>query len=121
MPLFESGSMMDRLEAMHRDSRGAGSRYPHLTVAPTGRLAVLWAELRESRIVPVASVSDNGGQSWSESIVLDGSLRGDVDRVSGSFDGAGNTLSAIYLTFPGPSSLRVPGGLGLKAAEVRVP
>ena len=121
MALFERGSMMDRLEQMHRDSRGAGSRYPHLTAAPTGRLAVLWTELRESRIVPVASVSDNGGQSWSESIVLDGSLHGDVDRVSGSFDGAGNTLRAIYLTFPGPSSLRVPGGLGLKAAEVRVP
>jgi hypothetical protein len=121
MPLIQSGSTMDWLELRHRESRGTGSRYAHLTVAATGRLAILWTELRESRIVPVASISNDGGQSWSESIALDGAVGGDADHVRGSFDRAGNTLRAIYLTFPGQSSLRVPEGLGLKAAEVRLP
>jgi len=43
---------------------------------------------------------------------------------SGVFEGIrayATDRGGMYLTFPGQSSLRVPGGLGLKAAEVRVP
>jgi len=114
-------SGMRALEELHRKGRGTELRYPHLVAAPTGRLAVLWTELRGRNIAPVASISDDGGRTWSAAIALDPSHRGDADRVRGSFRADGKALQAIYLTWPGESSLRADDGLGLKVAEVLLP
>lgn len=112
---------IERMEELHREGRGTGLRYPHLTAARTGRLAVSWTELREERIVPVASFSDDGGSSWSGTVVLDGSPEGDAERVRTGFGADGKTLQAIYLTWPGESSIRSKAGLGVKASEVLLP
>jgi len=114
-------SVMQALEDLHRKGRGTELRYPHLVVAPTGRFAVFWTELRGLSIVPVASISDDGGIEWSAAIALDSSHQGDTDRVRGSFSADGKALQAIYLTWPGESSLRADDGLGLKVAEVLLP
>ena len=86
---------MDRLEMIHREARGSELRYPHLAVAESGRLAIFWTELRDERIVPVASVSSDGGLSWSRTLVLDATHRGDSDRVRGGFDRAAISWPSI--------------------------
>src|SRR5262249_25493478 len=114
--LNTSGGMAP-LEMMHREARGTDLRHPHLAAAASDRLAIFWTELRDERIVPVASVSIDGGSSWSRPLVLDATHRGDSDRVRGGFD-RGSNLVAVYLTWPGRTSLRTTTGIGLKAAEV---
>jgi hypothetical protein len=114
-------SGMRALEEQHRKGRGTELRYPHLVAAAAGRLAVLWTELREGKIVPVTSISDDGGRTWSAAVALDESHPGDTDRVRGSFSADGKVLQAIYLTWPGESSLRSDDGLGLKVAEMLLP
>jgi len=74
---------------------GSELRYPHLAVAESGRLAIFWTELRDERIVPVASVSSDGGLSWSRTLVLDATHRGDSDRVRGGFDRAAISWPSI--------------------------
>lgn len=116
LPPLTSGGM-GGLEMIHREARGTDLRYPHLAAAASGRLAIFWSELRDERIVPVASVSNDGGASWSRTIVLEGSRGGDSDRVRGALDPDGN-LRAVYRMWPGRISLQAPGGVGLKASEI---
>jgi hypothetical protein len=112
---------MQRLEELHLEGRGTELRYPQLVAAPGGRLGVLWTELRNEKIVPVASISDDDGKTWSATIVLEPSHDGDTDRVRGTFSDDGKTLRAIYLVWPGRSSLRAKDGLRVKTAEVVLP
>lgn len=116
-----AGGGMAHMELLHREARGTEFRFPQLVVAPTGRLAILWTELRDGRLVPVASISDDRGRSWSAAIVLDRSHAGDTDRVRGAFDRNGTALRAIYVTWPGRTTLVVPTGLRLKVSEVLLP
>jgi hypothetical protein len=121
-PLAQAGkSGMQALEDLHRKGRGTGLRYPHLATAASGRIAALWTELRERRIVPVASVSDDDGRTWSAAIALDASERGDAERVRGSLSADGKVLQAICLVWPGESALRSNDGLGLAVAEIVFP
>jgi hypothetical protein len=76
---------MAGLEMVHREARGTDLRYPHLAVAASGRLAIFWSELRAGRTVPVASVSNDGGASWSRPVVFEAAGGGDSDRVRGAF------------------------------------
>jgi hypothetical protein len=108
---------MHALEMVSREARGTELRYPHLAVAATGRLAIFWSELRDERIVPVASLSNDGGASWSRPVVLERTGRNDTDGVRGAFDPDGN-IRAVYRLWPGRISLMVPGGIGLKASEL---
>jgi hypothetical protein len=117
MPPLNASNVMGALEMAHREARGTDFRYPHLAVAANGRLAIFWSELRDKRIVPVASVSNDGGASWSRTVVLEGSRGGDSDRVRGAFDPDGN-IRAVYRMWPGRISLLAPNGVGLKASEI---
>jgi hypothetical protein len=111
-------SSMQALEELHRKGRGTELRHPHLSRAPTGSLAVLWTELRDEKIVPVASLSDDGGRTWSAAVPLDSSPDGDADRVRGSFSADGKILQAIYLAWPGRSVLVSKKPLGVEVAEI---
>jgi len=86
-------------------------------VAASGRLAIFWSELRATRIVPVASVSNDGGASWSRTVVFEAAGGGDTDRVRGAFDPAGN-VQAVYHTWPGQTALLAPNGVGLRASGI---
>jgi len=108
---------MHALEMVAREARGTEFRYPHLAVAATGRLAIFWSELRDERIVPVASLSNDGGASWSRPVVIERTGRSDTDGVRGAFDSDGN-IRAVYRLWPRRISLMVPGGIGLKASEL---
>ena len=108
---------MQALEIVSREARGPELRYPHLAVAATGRLAIFWSELRDERIAPVASLSNDGGASWSRPVMLERTGRNDTDGVRGAFDPDGN-IRAVYRLWPGRISLMVPGGIGLKASEL---
>ena len=112
-----SANVMGALEMVHREARGTDFRHPHLAVAPSGRLAIFWSELRAGRIVPVASVSKDGGASWSQTVVFEAAGSGDSDRVRGGFDPDGN-IQAVYHAWPGQTALRAPNGVGLKASEM---
>ena len=61
MPPLNASAVMAGLEMVHREARGTDFRYPQLALAASGRLAIFWSELRTGRIVPVASVSNDGG------------------------------------------------------------
>jgi len=115
--ILNTSGGMEHWEMIHREARGTDLRRPHLAAAASGRLAIFWTELRDEQIVPVASVSIDGGSSWSRPLVLDATHRGDSDRVRGGFDSGGN-LVAVYLAWPGQTSLRAAAGMRLKAAEV---
>src|SRR5262249_36675514 len=52
-------------------------RAPFKTVAKNGRLAMFWSELRDQRIVPGASVSNDGGARWSRTVVFEAGGDGD--------------------------------------------
>jgi len=112
-----SANVMGALEMVHREARGTDFRHPHLAVAPSGRLAIFWSELRAGRIVPVASVSNDGGASWSRTVVFEAAGGGDSDRVRGAFDPVGN-VQAVYHAWPGQTALRAPNGVGLRASEM---
>jgi hypothetical protein len=111
-----SGGMAE-LEMVHREARGTDLRFPHLAVAASGRLAIFWSELRAGRIVPVVSLSNDGGASWSRAVVFEVAGGGDSDGVRGAFDPVGN-IQAVYRTWPGQTALRIPNGVGLKASEI---
>jgi hypothetical protein len=64
----------------------------------------------------VASVSNDGGASWSRIVVLEGPRGGDSDSVRGTFDEDGN-IRAVYLIWPGKTTLLAPNNVGLKASE----
>jgi len=115
-PLNASGGMAG-LEMVHRESRGTDLRYPHLAVTASGRLAIFWSELRGGRIVPVASVSNDGGAAWSRTVMFEAAGGGDSDHVSGAFDPVGN-VQAVYRTWPGQTALQTPNGVGLSASEI---
>ncbi len=117
MPPLNASNVMGALEMAHREARGTDHRYPQLAVAASGRLAIFWSELRDQRIVPVASLSNNGGASWSRPVVFEAAGGGDSDRVRGAFDPVGN-VQAVYRTWPGQTALRAPNGVGLKASEI---
>ena len=110
------GGGMSALEMVHREGRGTDLRQPQLASAASGRLAIFWSELRDGRIEPVASVSNDGGASWSRIVVLEGPRGGDSDSVRGTFDEVGN-IRAVYLTWPGKTTLLAPNNVGLKASE----
>jgi hypothetical protein len=110
------GGGMHVLEMVHRERRGTDLRQPQLASAASGRLAIFWSELRDGRIQPVASVSNDGGASWSRIVVLEGPRGGDSETVRGTFDEDGN-LRAVYLTWPGKTTLLAPNNVGLKASE----
>ena len=116
MPPLNASNVMEGLEMTHREARGTDFRFPHLAAAASGRLAIFWSELRDGRIGPVASVSNDGGANWSRTVVLEGSPGGDSERVRGAFDRDGN-IRAVYQTWPGQTTLRAPNGVGLKASE----
>jgi hypothetical protein len=115
--LLNTSGGIHLMEMYHREGRGTDLRYPHLAVAPSGRLAIFWSELRDGRIVPVASLSNDAGAKWSRTLVFHAAYRGDRDHVRGGFDRAGN-LVAAYLAWPGQNSLRIPDGVRLEAAEL---
>jgi hypothetical protein len=117
MPPLNGSNVMGALEMIDREARGTDLRYPHLAVAASGRLAIFWSELRDQRIVPVARLSNDGGASWSRTVVFEATGGGDSDRVRGAFDPVGN-VQAVYQTWPGQTALRVPNGVGLKASEI---
>jgi len=117
MPPLNASNVMGALGMVHREARGTDFRFPHLAVAASGRLAIFWSELRATRIVPVASVSNDGGASWSRTVVFEAAGGGDTDRVQGAFDPAGN-VQAVYHTWPGQTALLAPNGVGLRASEI---
>ena len=117
MPPLNASNVMGALGMVHREARGTDFRFPHLAVAASGRLAILWTELRAGRIVPVASLSNDGGVSWSRTIVFETAGGGDTDRVRGAFDPIGN-VQAVYHTWPGQTALLAPNGVGLRASEM---
>jgi len=117
MPPLNAGGGMSGLAMVHRAARGTDLRYPHLAVAASGRLAIFWSELRAGRIVPVASVSSDGGSSWSRTVVFEALGVGDSDYVRGAFDPVGN-VQAVYRTWPGQTALQAPSGVGLRASEI---
>jgi hypothetical protein len=117
MPPLNASNVMGALEMVHREARGTDFRYPHLAVAASGRLAIFWSELRGQRIVPVASLSNDGGASWSRTVVIEAASGGDSDRVRGAFDPVGN-VKAVYRKWPGRTALLAPNGVGLKASEI---
>ena len=117
MPPLNASNVMGALEAVHREARGTDFRHPHVAVTASGRLAIFWSELRDQRIVPVASVSNDGGASWSRTVVFPAAGGGDSTRVRGAFDPVGN-LQAVYHAWPGQTALRAPNGVGLKASEM---
>ena len=117
MPPLNASNVMGALEMVHREARGTDFRHPHLAVAPSGRLAIFWSELRAGRIVPVASVSNDGGASWSRTVVFEAAGGGDSNRVRGAFDSVGN-VQAVYHAWPGQTALRAPNGVGLRASEM---
>src|SRR5262249_57236586 len=84
-----SANVMGALEMVHREARGTDFRHPHLAVAPSGRLAIFWSELRAGRIVPVASVSNDGGASWARTVGVEAAGGGARERVRGAFDPVG--------------------------------
>jgi hypothetical protein len=117
MPPLNANGGMAGLEMVHREARGTDLRYPQLAAAASGQLVIFWSELRAGRIVPVASVSNDGGANWSRPVVFEVAGGGDSDRVRGAFDAVGN-IQAIYRTWPGQTALRAPTGVGLKASVI---
>jgi len=117
MPPLNGSNVMGALEMVHREARGTDFRYPHLAAAASGRLAVFWSELRAGRIVPVASVSNDGGTRWSRTVTFETAGGGDSDFVRGAFDPAGN-IQAVYRAWPGQTALLARNGVGLKASEL---
>jgi hypothetical protein len=117
MPPLNASGGMSGLEMVHREARGTDLRYPHLAVAASGRLAIFWSELRAGQIVPVASVSNDGGATWSRTVVFETADGGDSDYVRGAFDPVGN-VQAVYRTWPGRTALQAKNGVGLRASEI---
>jgi hypothetical protein len=117
LPPLNASAVMTALEMVHRETRGTDFRYPHLAVTASGRLAVFWSELRAGRIVPVASVSNDGGARWSRPVVFETAGGGDSDGVRGVFDPVGN-VRAVFRTWPGQTALQARNGVGLKASEI---
>jgi len=116
MPPINASNVMGALEMVHREGRGTDLRQPQLASAASGRLAIFWSELRDGRIQPVASVSNDGGASWSRIVVLEGPRGGDSETVRGTFDEYGN-IRAVYRTWPEKTTLLAPNNVGLKASE----
>ncbi|HEX9708945.1 MAG TPA: hypothetical protein VGB42_03125 [Candidatus Thermoplasmatota archaeon] len=92
-------------------------RRPVLAVAPAGRLAVVWIELRGEKLQAVTTLSDDGGASWSEAALASVPGRGHVVRAGARFRAEG-ALSVVYTRHAGGVPPIDPGALAVEVVEL---
>ncbi len=111
-------SGVQRIKELSEEGRGTDLRYANLATASTGRLAVVWRELRGEWLRAVVSISDDGGRTWSAGIVLNPLDKGDVHSTRGLLSSTGDIYRAIAIMWPGRSSIQAAGDLSLKVSEI---
>jgi hypothetical protein len=101
-------------------TRRSWPRRPGLAVAPAGRLAVVWIELRGEALQAVTTLSDDGGRSWSATGPANASGHGDILWAEGRFraDGA---LSVAYTRHAGGVRTIDPAQLAIEVVELALP
>ena len=112
-------SSTDHIRDRARQTRPTSFRSPDLLSSESGRLAIVWRDFRDDRLVLLAAVSDDGGLSWSSTIELNPFDEGDVHAARGMLSPDGQRLYVAYSLWSGQADIVAPrGGFALKVYEV---
>lgn len=111
-------SGVQRITELVEEGRGTDLRYAQLETASSGRLAIVWRELRENWLRSVVSISGDGGRTWSAGIVLNPLDKGDVHTTRGLFSENGEVYTAISVMWSERSSIKTAAGLSIKVSEI---
>jgi hypothetical protein len=112
-------SSTDHIRDRARQTRPTSFRSPDLFSSESGRLALVWRDFCNDRLVLLAAVSDDGGLSWSSTIELNPFDEGDVHAARGMLSPDGQRLYVAYSLWSGQTDIVAPrGGFALKVCEV---